>query len=143
MEREYEHDLITRVFPVASDGRISLAYCTEEALAAASVDGFAVVLSTDLFRPDYVEYSPGVNQYGVLEGSFRFGNISLSKKAALAELQAAANGMLAPAMTAIKERQEREYRRGGLSFSHIRAADTAPDSRYRRPRAHTIHASFD
>ena len=112
LERENEHDLITRVYPVASDGRVSLGYCTEAALGAAAADGFAVVLSTDLYTPDYVEYSPGVTKYGLLEGTFRYGNVALPKKASLAELQAAADGMLAQAMTTIRERQEREYWRG-------------------------------
>ncbi len=114
LEREYEHDLITRVFPVASDGRISLGYCTATALAAAAADGFAVVISNDLYVPDYVEYSPGISRHGALAGSFRFGSVSLAKKASLAELQAAADGMLFQAMTTLKERQQREYWRGVL-----------------------------
>lgn len=109
LEREGESDLITRVYPLSGDGRIDLEYCSEEGLLRAAVEGFRVVLSTDLFTPDYVEFGSGVAAHGVLEGTVRFGNVSLPKKAGLRELSAAADGMLYQAMEAILESQEREY----------------------------------
>lgn len=109
LERERESDLITRVYPLSGDGRIDLEYCSEEGLLRAAVEGFQVVISTDLFTPDYVQYGAGVAAHGVLEGSIRFGNVSLPKKASLAELNAAADAMLYQAMAAILESQEREY----------------------------------
>lgn len=102
-------DEITRVYPLSGDGRIDLEYCTAEAIGEAALEGFSVVVSTDLWQPDYVEYGPGVSEHGVLEGVFRFGNISLPKKASLKEMQSAADAMLKQAITMIKESQRREY----------------------------------
>ena len=109
LERERNSDEITRIYPISGDGRIDLEYCTPGALAEAALQGFTVVVSTDLFRPDYVEYGPGVTAHGVMEGVFRFSNVTLPRKASLREMQSAADAMLKQAMTAIKESQTREY----------------------------------
>lgn len=109
LERERAADIVTRVYPISGDGRIDLEYCTPAALAEAATEGFSVVVSTDLFQPDYVQYGAGVTEHGVLEGTFRFGNVTLPRKASLRELQAAADAMLKQSMGVIKESQRREY----------------------------------
>lgn len=107
--RERESDIITRLYPVASDGRISFAYCSEEALADAATAGFTVVISTDLYQPDYIEHNAGVTAHGVLEETVRYGNITLSKDGPVTELQAASNAMLLQSMTTLNESQNRTY----------------------------------
>lgn len=109
LEREKTSDIITRIFPVAADGRIDLSYCTPSLVASAAVQGFTVVNSSDLYRPDYVEYGPGVTTYGVQEATFRFANVTLAKKAKFAELRQAADAMLYQAMSMIHESQGREF----------------------------------
>lgn len=107
--RERSSDIITRVYAVSGDGRIDLSNCTAEAVADAAAEGFTVVISTDLYQPDYVQYGPGVTEHGVLEGMVRAGGVSLGKKAKLAEIQQASDSMLWQAVNAIKESQTREY----------------------------------
>lgn len=107
--RERESDIITRLYPVASDGRISFAYCSEEALADAATAGFTVVISTDLYQPDYIEHNAGVTAHGVLEETVRYGNITLSKEGSVTELQSASNAMLLQSMTTLNESQNRTY----------------------------------
>lgn len=109
IEREREHNVITRVYPLGADGRISLSYATTTALAAATAAGFAVGKGAGLRGRDYVEYTPGVTAHGVLSDVVRYGNLTLSEKGAVSELQAAADSMLSQAMATILDSQQREY----------------------------------
>lgn len=109
ISRSDEHNVLTRVYPSGADGRVDLAHCTAGAKAAAAAQGFAVVISSDPYEPDYVEYGPGVSAHGVLSDVVRYGNVTLSKKGTAPELQAAADSLLQQAMTTILESQSREY----------------------------------
>lgn len=109
IEREATADVATRIYPTAADGRINLSYCTDTVLAEATAAGFTVVLSTDTWRPDYVQYDAGVTAHGVLEMVERYGNITLTDRGSIGELQAAADAMLRQAMTSLLEMQPREY----------------------------------
>jgi hypothetical protein len=109
IERETEYNVVTRVYPSGADGRISLAYATDAALAEATAAGFAVGTDAGLWGKDYVQYSAGVTAHGVLSEVARYGNLTLSAKGAVSELQAAADSMLRQAMATILESQEREY----------------------------------
>ena len=59
--------LVTRVYPLAGDGRISLAYCSEQAITNAVVDGFTVHVSDDFYEPDYVELTDSIGVHAIVE----------------------------------------------------------------------------
>jgi hypothetical protein len=109
LHRERENDIVTRVYPSASDGRINLSYCTADALSAAATAGFTVHLSDELYRPDYVQHNAGAASHGVLERVERYGNITLSKEGPVSEIQNGANALLHQAMMTLRESQRRVY----------------------------------
>lgn len=59
--------LITRVYPKAGDGTISLRYCSEQAVTNAVIDGFTIHVSEDFYEPDYVELTDAIGVHAVQE----------------------------------------------------------------------------
>lgn len=98
---------VTRLYPFGGDGAISLANVSEIGYLKATVEGYVIFLSDDPYQPDYIQYTQGVNNFGVLEETATFGHITLSDKPNLAELQAASDALVHEAIAYISKNQER------------------------------------
>lgn len=97
--------LITRVYPKAGDGTISLRYCSEQAVTNAVIDGFTIHVSEDFYEPDYVELTDAIGVHAVQE---RYSDISVVVGNPHG-LTAAADQLLALAIRTLSQASYFEY----------------------------------
>ncbi len=97
--------VITRVYPRAGDGEVTLRYCSAQAVTNAVVDGFTVHVSDDLYEPDYVESTEDpLGIHSVVES---YGDISANDAGNPIGLTAAADQLLLSAMNTLYQARGR------------------------------------